>query len=435
VDENLTTETFDLDGDGMDDATLVDGDADGYNETLVSFGADGSTTVVADTNGDGLIDVRVLDTDSDGVYEAVQQDLDGDGATDVTQLDLDGDGVFEVLNVAGSDLYLDPQTGVVVDVVADAGSFADIEPPGFADPAAGGTGTGVGSPGEDTGSRAPDPVATPSDGADDLEWPDDAQEVVPTPLGPDLAVGDNELGDGSSKEEIWFLQAANGFCAPASVAQVVAAYTGTEIADETAFVEYAVAEGWLTVDPVTGEASGMYPEDAHALLEAFGVESTLMSGSMDSLALYLEGGYEVIVTVDADEIWEGAEDDHLEGGVAPDHMLVVTGIDLASGMVTLSDPGHPDGNMSQVPLSVFVGAWDDSEFEMLVADAPTAGATPDLSAELADVGFGTVGAGMEEPSDAGGQPSLRDHLADPSVAGVVLVPVALAATALIRSAL
>jgi hypothetical protein len=51
-----------------------------------------------------------------------------------------------------------------------------------------------------------------------------------------------------------------------------------------------------------------------------------------------------------------------------DHALVVTAINAQTGEVTLPDPGSPDGNEEQVPLSTFMQAWEASGCEMLVSD-------------------------------------------------------------------
>jgi hypothetical protein len=69
--------------------------------------------------------------------------------------------------------------------------------------------------------------------------------------------------------------------------------------------------------------------------------------------------------VDAEKIWGTGND----RGQA-DHVVVVAGVDETRGMVILSDPGNPKGNMEEVPISQFDAAWRTSGDEMLVANAP-----------------------------------------------------------------
>ena len=51
-------------------------------------------------------------------------------------------------------------------------------------------------------------------------------------------------------------------------------------------------------------------------------------------------------------------------------MVVVAGIDTERGVVLLSDPGSPDGNLEEVPIDVFLDAWADSDNTMIVAEDP-----------------------------------------------------------------
>ena len=55
-------------------------------------------------------------------------------------------------------------------------------------------------------------------------------------------------------------------------------------------------------------------------------------------------------------------------------MVVVAGIDTERGVVLLSDPGSPDGNLEEVPIDVFMDAWADSDNSMIVAEGPAPGA-------------------------------------------------------------
>ena len=83
----------------------------------------------------------------------------------------------------------------------------------------------------------------------------------------------------------------------------------------------------------------------------------------------LDDGRAIVVGVNADEIWHGENTAANPTGRA-NHALLITGIDEARGLVTLSDPGHPDGNNKEVPLDVFKEAWADGENQLLVTDQP-----------------------------------------------------------------
>ena len=120
----------------------------------------------------------------------------------------------------------------------------------------------------------------------------------------------------------------------------------------------------------------MSDEATLALLEANGIPAELIHGDMATLEQALEDGKGVMLAVDSGEIWygEATEDD------AADHMLVVTGVDEEAGMVYLSDPGNPAGDMLSVPIDVFQDAWADSDNAMIVCDEPAPGFGDDQEA-------------------------------------------------------
>ena len=67
---------------------IADIDGDGQLDDLqIETNADGSTTYLVDTDGDGVANIEVHDADSDGVFDAetdhVAYDADGDGDIDV----------------------------------------------------------------------------------------------------------------------------------------------------------------------------------------------------------------------------------------------------------------------------------------------------------------------------------------------------------------
>lgn len=184
-------------------------------------------------------------------------------------------------------------------------------------------------------------------------------------------------GDSDEYSDHWFLQAENGTCVPASVAQIVAEYTGEDIQSEEAFVEMAQENGYF----LDGEINnGMSIYAAADLLEQNGIPATVETGTMDELSQALDEGHGVMLYVDSGEYWDPAQEARDEatgrdqGG---DHCVVISEIDYEKGVVYLSDPGHPDGDRMEVPLDEFAEAWGDADNTMIVCDEPS----PNLDTE------------------------------------------------------
>jgi cell wall-associated NlpC family hydrolase/LysM repeat protein len=171
-------------------------------------------------------------------------------------------------------------------------------------------------------------------------------------------------GDPEVVSDEWFLERSSGYCVPASLAEVLSLVTGHRFADESVVVERFAELG----KPVT--ARGETLADAETVLDSFGVESHVQSGAtLSDLEQYLDDGRAIVVGVNADDIWHGHNTAANPTGRA-NHALLVTGIDEARGLVTLSDPGNPDGDKERVPLDVFKEAWGAGENQLLVTDQP-----------------------------------------------------------------
>jgi len=305
--------------DPTDSPTVLDLDENGIDDTVVVDLAPGVSGLVIDIDEDGRPDTVLIDSDGDGAYET-QVSPDGAGGF-VLAFDDDGDGsVDREETISRADLDdMAPGLAEVLDPTAD----------------------GV-DPGVDPGGT--DPSNT------DTDWSVEDGRII---------------GDPAETSEHWFEQAANGFCAPASIAQIVSEYTGTNYPDETAFVQVANEIGVWQVGP--DGVPGLTVEGAAAVLEASGVPAAIVTGGgLPMLADYLDSGHGIMVAIDSGEVWEGeATEDN-----APDHMVVVAGIDVDRGVVLLSDPGSPDGNLEEVPIEVFMDAWADSDNTMIVAEEP-----------------------------------------------------------------
>ena len=208
-----------------------------------------------------------------------------------------------------------------------------------------------------------DPAPAPDPGPES-----DPSLDVPAP-GEEPALDDDGVyGNSYEWNSDWFYQQVDGYCGPTSVAIIANEFSDAGITDPQVMVDQAYNMG-LTQDI----SEGLYMEDIQTLLDASGVPCETVTSSMDDLAARLDAGCGVIAAVDSGELWGDSADAAGEDNM-PDHALVVTEIDTNTGMVTLEDPGNPDGNGTQVPISQFEDAWADSGFQMV---ATTEG-DPDL---------------------------------------------------------
>ncbi|QDO87390.1 hypothetical protein FNH13_02775 [Ornithinimicrobium ciconiae] len=300
-----------------------------------------------------------------GDVAVLVEDTDGDAEADTAWIDLDGDGVADLIvsEVDGGYLLSDP-TGVESDLWLSADEVLASEPELVA---------------------LLDTTFGQTDGEVDL---------VPEGGGEQQWVQDGRLvGDPMGDAQHWFEQAANGFCLPASIAQVVSEYTGMDFTDEQAFVDIANELGAFVVGP--DGVPGLTLDSGVAILHEVGVPAVSGFGDLASLEAQLDAGYSIIVAVDSGELWTGeAQEDH-----AADHALVVTGIDHERGTVLLSDPGTPGGNLAEYPLGLFENAWADSDHSWILVEQPASNVTADPSSAPHDA--------MEvvEPTDSVPQPA------------------------------
>ena len=326
---------YDTDGDGTVDAEAW------------SF-ADGTWQALIDVDGNGQPDVLAIDTNGDDV-EDIQVWDNGDGTFTVLY-DADGDGTFEVQNTFDQ-----------AELDARLPGAADLLHTQYA------------------GALPTEPTTAPTDPTTDPTTDPSDVGYDPTDAGYDPTVdGDQMAGDPVADSQYWFNQAENGFCVPSSVAMIVSAYTGEEILSEEQFVALANDLGLFNVD-MEGTPS-MTMDGALTLLEAAGIPAEMVVGDMNSLYDAVDEGRGVMLFIDSDEVWF----DNGEGDHAPDHAVVITGIDREAGVAYLSDPGSPDGNMEVVPLSILEDAWEDSGYTMVVCDEPA----PDFSGDAATTAHG-----------------------------------------------
>jgi len=225
-----------------------------------------------------------------------------------------------------------------------------------------------------------------------------------------------EFGDPGEYHSYWFFQGHNETCAPASVTQVIEAQTGINLHGE-ALVQHELAELHLPSGNLT------LPQ-AQTVLNHFSIPSELQdypnnpSAAVAQLEQYLHDGKNVVLSVNASPIWYDsmtAGNDKAAEGLPSDewadHAVVVSGINTQTGMVTLSDTGNPggmdlplvgnhDGNEEQVPLSLFLDAWEGSNYSMLVTDHPDGGEAQHAATEAVYAAGGTPApGGTHAPGD------------------------------------
>jgi hypothetical protein len=226
-----------------------------------------------------------------------------------------------------------------------------------------------------------------------------------------------EIGNPDEYQHDWFFQEQNGYCVPSSLTEVISAQSGIPLHDYS-LVEQEAARLGLP-------ATGLTLPQAQELLDGFGVPSHIDYGenpqnAVDELSGYLSQGRNVVLAVNASPIWYGAADSPDNPDGQADHALVVSAIDPATGTVTLSDPGTPDGNQEQVPLPTFLQAWSASGYGMLVTDDPAGGA--DHAAVTAAVEHGLAAA----DAGAGHHHAVGHTVGHAVTAGFVVLPIAFA---------
>ena len=309
---------------------------------------------------------ELIDSDVDGIIDGIAVDTNGDGVTDLgiykagdqywITSDLDGDGYSE-----GDMNLTSEQMQIMWPDLWAALNSASVE----------------------TSETFP---------------PDYGDEGVPEPVWDDGRL----TGDPEDWAAVWFEQSYLNSCVPTSIAQIFNLYSGQSIAEE-AFVQMATEQNLWS--PILGTSlPGLDPWDAESLLAQAGIPatvSTLESSGLTeeqyfgNLKAEVDSGTGVMVMVDSRESLNQDSDGDAASGT--DHAVLVTDIDFDRGIVTLNDPGRPEGNQMEITLADFEGAWADSGFAQLACDQSadefqTANGITPTEAAGADVPIGDVAA-------------------------------------------
>ena len=339
---------FDTDGDGTVDTVSLytDTDGDGYVDTYaeqLDINGDGTFDIIyqeSDTDGDGYIDTAVsaYDTDGDGVQDYVEicSDTDSDGVADIYAaeqlVDSNGDGYVDTYVYSIDEDHDGTFEAVEVYDLDDESAYVDIENINY--------------------DVQNDPYS---------EYYDDFENYSSENSDPDAVIGDPE-----TSMENWEFQGDTNRCALYSQMFVIEELTGHDI-DMEEFADIAENNGWFT------EEDGTPIYDIDKMLNYYGVESEMsFDNDISDIQECLADGGRVVVSVDADEIWTGDNDNIFSPGEAANHAVEVIGIDYSdpdNPMVILNDSGHPDGCGAMIPLDDFVDAWEDGGCQMVACEA------------------------------------------------------------------
>ena len=339
-DYDLNTFEFDSNGDGVIDTYVEDIDTtgDGYCDTHIES---------CDTNKSGMIDTVLVaqDTTCDGAPDVVTKmhDYNQDGEIDSMNIhkDADGDGQYEVLVKAydsTNDGQLD-KAEVYVDVKRNGNSqYHNLY-----------------SYDSDTGQLIPDSAAAPFEvsGTNYTEL----DNYDPSQSNPDAV-----SGDPAEAIEVWECQGNTNRCALYSEKFVIEELSGQDI-DIEDFSNVAKENGWFT------EEGGTSLLNMNNMLDYYGVENQMsFHKSVEDIEDCLNSGGKVIVSIDADEIWYGTDNNIFAPESGANHAVEVIGVDRTdplNPMVILNDSGSPTGKGEMVPLDVFEGAWEDGDRQMI----------------------------------------------------------------------
>ncbi|MEZ5271854.1 MAG: C39 family peptidase [Ilumatobacteraceae bacterium] len=315
MNDGMTPDSYDS---GVDPRGGYDAAADGHTMAYDSDGDGFAETTMVDMDGDGVADMFdvvdpmtgaehiAFDSDGDGILDTIVSDFDGDGVFDMASMDSDGDGVL--------DTSFDPETGEVID-----GS-------------------------DDDGTNVPFIV--------DEESSDDPYDVD--------GEGDDDVhGDPMGEMEYHQAQVGPNDCLPTSVAMVLSEVLGDEV-PQGDLVDLANEMGLLG-------PTGMSIDGGVQLLEHYGVDAEATTGTLDDLRASLDAGDDVIIGLDADDLY-GQGDAPFADDLVSGHAVVITGIDDEAGVVYINDPGFPDGAGVAISIEAFEDAWQDADHSMIVVE-------------------------------------------------------------------
>jgi hypothetical protein len=183
-------------------------------------------------------------------------------------------------------------------------------------------------------------------------------------------------GDAKKAARWWAVQ-SEGDCGLMTVAVLVGEVTGTEPSEPNIL---AVAEHTPSVDPDKkgepiytrapdaqhpNDSSGTAPADMVVLLAHYRIHGHMVNGTGKDMEKALGENRGVIAAVNFDVLEGKAK---AKNTTDADHVVVVTEIDTANGVVHINNTGIETGRDEQVPLDRFAQAWKTSGYTMIVTD-------------------------------------------------------------------
>nr|WP_239645644.1 C39 family peptidase [Mycobacterium sp. UM_CSW] len=184
--------------------------------------------------------------------------------------------------------------------------------------------------------------------------------------------------DGAAK---WWRHQKYDDCVLMAAADVVGQVTGKEPSEE-AIIKKAqstpstIHPGSIYIKPSDtrhpGSGQGTMFADVPTLLAQYKVDAVAtdrrhaaasgVPGGIAGIEQELGTGHKVIVSVNGELIWNVPVETKDENGKPQgDHAVVVTGVDTGYGIVHLNDSGDPKGRDAQIPMALFLKAWDASD--------------------------------------------------------------------------
>lgn len=309
-------------------------------EDPVSYFRDaGYQEVELDIDGDGIVDRLLgLDQDGDGVFDKVfaLEDPNFDGIVDavhmMTQIDADHDGIMDGYAFADVDFHQDVDS--VISVMADLDGDGIFEAEG-----------------------------TYLFDGDDVFMQDGDHftrlALAYKSFDPAAADDSSIVGNPADCLDNWHRQETDFSCAIVAQMAEIEEQLNIDL-NEADLREIAIEKGWAS------EGVGTTPDDTGKLMEYMGISVERSYGNgLEDIRACLERGSHPIVGVDADELWNGYNEELVVPGRDANHAIQVIGIDESdpdNPMVIINDSGVPNGCGAMVPADMFLNAWDSDGF-------------------------------------------------------------------------
>jgi Peptidase_C39 like family len=194
--------------------------------------------------------------------------------------------------------------------------------------------------------------------------------------GPTHATSGTMYGDPVAVAKYWRYQQYWDDCVLMSSADVVGEVTGQQPSEEAVIdmaqsTPSAFPPGPIYTRPANpndpNSGDGSWFRDIPTLLARYNIGAVVRHGSIEEVEQQLGAGHRVFASVNGELIWHQRVDEKDKNGhPAHDHAVVVTGVDTGSNVVHLNDSGSSSGRDTQLPMALFIRAWNASDKLMVV---------------------------------------------------------------------